>query len=113
MPRVFNRAKMVTATTGTGTMTLGAASSGFQTFADAGATDNDRLEYCIEDGSDWEVGQGTYDTTGPTLTRTLVESSTGSLLNLTGSAVVFVTAPAGYLRGLGRSRVSAANQLLR
>lgn len=94
MPLLFNRAKMGTSTTGTGTITLGSAITKYQTFAAAGASDADVVRYVIEDGDAWEIGEGTYTTSGTTLSRTLLESSTGSLLNLTGNAEVFIDAAA-------------------
>ncbi len=90
MVTLVNRAKMSTSTTGTGTITLGSAESGYQSFTSAGVVNSDVVRYTIEDGDAWEIGSGTYST--GTLTRVLDESSTGSLLNLSGDAVVYVTA---------------------
>ena len=96
MVTLVNRAKMSTSTTGTGTITLGSAETGYQSFADAGVADGDVVRYVIEDGDDWEIGSGTYTASGTTLSRTVDESSNSdAALNLTGSAVVFITAAAG------------------
>ena len=94
MSKLVNRARMTTATTGTGTITLGSAVAGFQTFAAAGVANADVVRYVIEDGSAWEIGTGTYTSAGTTMSRTLISSSTGSLLTLSGSAQVYVAATA-------------------
>jgi hypothetical protein len=93
MVKLVNRAKMTTSTNGQGTITLGSASDGYQTFADAGVSDGDQVRYTIEDGNAWEIGTGTYTASGTTLSRTVSESSnSNNKLNLSGNAVVFVTA---------------------
>ena len=95
MVTLVNRAKMSTSTTGTGTITLGSAETGYQSFADAGVSNGDVVRYVIEDGDNWEIGSGTYTSSGTTLSRTVDESSNSdAALNLTGSAVVFITAAA-------------------
>ncbi len=98
MVTLVNRAKVSTATTGTGTITLGTAESGYQSFADAGVVDTNVVRYVIEDGDAWEIGTGTYTATGTTLTRTVTESSNAdAAISLTGSAVVYVGATAADL----------------
>jgi len=89
-----DRVQETTATTGTGTITLGGAVSGFQTFAVIG--NGNSTFYCIVNGSSWEVGIGTYSTTGPTLTRTtILSNSNGNTapITLVGASNVFCTYP--------------------
>jgi len=96
---IGNRIKVATGTTGTGTVTLSTtAEDGFQNFANGGIANSDVVRYTIEDGTDFEIGNGTYNSGTSTLTRTLLESSTGSLLNLSGDAIVFITAAAEDLQ---------------
>lgn len=99
MSSLYNRARVSTATVGTGTMTLGAATSNaFFTFAEAGVPDGTVVSYVIEDGSNVELGIGTYTTSGTTLSRTTVTASKvlgvagTSKLVLTGSAIVYIDA---------------------
>ena len=95
-----NRAKMSTSTTGTGTITLGSAESGYQTFADAGVANGDVVRYVIEDGNNFEIGTGTYTSSGTTLTRTVSESSNSdAAINLSGSSTVFIGATAEDIAG--------------
>jgi hypothetical protein len=91
-----DRVKETTATTGTGTVTLAGAASGFQSFAAIG--DGNQTYYVISDAAtgDWEVGIGTYTASGTTLSRTTVLSSSnsGSLVPFAaGTKDVFVSYP--------------------
>lgn len=94
MALLYDLVKVATATTGTGTVTLGAADAGFRTFAAAGVLDGATVSYAIEDSVGREVGRGVYNAGAGTLTRSLVASSTGALLNLSGAARVFIMASA-------------------
>ena len=103
-----DRAWMGTATTGTGTITLGSAETGYFTFAEAGVGNGDTVSYTILDGNDFEIGVGTYTSSGTTLSRdTVVASKIGgtagtSKINLSGSATVFVTITGRELEYFGR-----------
>jgi len=94
---VRDRVKSSTTTTGTGTITLGAAASGFQGFSVIG--DGNTTYYTITDTATgaWEVGIGTYTSSGTTLSRDTVldSSNSGSLVDLAaGTKDVFVVYPA-------------------
>lgn len=98
MVKLVNRAKMTTATTGTGTLALGSAVDGFQSFAAAGVVSGDTVRYVIEEGDAWEIGTGSYTAAGPSLTRSPTESSAGgAAITLAGEAIVFLTASAADL----------------
>lgn len=92
---IADRVQETTTTTGTGTVTLGGASAGYQSFAVIG--NGNTTYYTITDSSgNWEVGVGTYTSSGTTLSRDTVLSSSnsGALVNFgAGSKNVFVTYP--------------------
>jgi hypothetical protein len=91
-----DRVKETTTTTGTGTVTLLGASTGFQSFAVIGNANTTYYTIAGQTGSEWEVGIGTYTLSGTTLARTtvLASSNSGSLVNFSaGTKDVFVTYP--------------------
>ena len=101
-----DRVQETTTTTGTGTVTLAGATSGFQSFAAVG--DGNSTYYTIAGGSEWEVGIGTYTLSGTTLSRTTILSSSnsGSLVNFSaGTKSVFVTYPASVAVPEGKAVV--------
>ena len=95
---VKDRVKETSSTTGTGTLTLGGALAGFQTFTSV-LSDGDTTYYTIFESStgEFEVGLGTFTASGTTLARTTIleSSNSGNAINLTaGSAEVFISQPA-------------------
>lgn len=95
MVKLVNRAKVTTTTLGIGTITLGSAVAGYQSFAEAGVMNADTVSYVIEEGASWEIGTGIYAAAGTTLSRSVLESSNADgPISLTGTAVVYVTATA-------------------
>lgn len=94
-----DRVKETTTTTGTGTVTLLGASTGFQSFSAIGNANTTYYTIAGQSNSEWEVGIGTYTSSGTTLTRTTVISSSnaGALVNFSaGTKDVFVTYPAEF-----------------
>ena len=90
---IKDRVKETSTTTGTGTLTLAGAATGYQSFAAIG--NGNTTYYTIVGGSQWEVGIGTYTSSGTALSRDIVlSSSTGSKIDLAaGTKDVFVTYP--------------------
>ena len=92
-----DRVKETTTTTGTGTVTLAGASTGFQSFSAIGNGNNTYYTIAGQGTAEWEVGIGTYTSSGTTLSRdtVLASSNAGSLVNFSsGTKDVFVTQPA-------------------
>jgi hypothetical protein len=92
-----DRVKETSTTTGTGTFTLAGASIGFQSFSAVGDGNTTYYAIALQGGSEWEVGIGTYTSSGTTLARTtvLASSNSGSAVNFSaGTKDVFVTMPA-------------------
>ena len=103
-----DRVQETTTTTGTGTVTLAGAATGYQTFAAVG--NGNSTYYTITGSTEWEVGIGTYTSSGTTLSRTTVLSSSnsGCLVNFSaGSKNVFVTYPASMSVPEGKAIVMA------
>lgn len=106
---LYNRVLMTTSTTGNGRITLGTALTGYRTFASANVSNNDEVSMIISDGNSWEHSVGTYTSSNTTVTRTLVESSTGALLNLSGGASVFIVPTTASFGECGLGPVCTGN----
>jgi len=105
-----DRVQETTTTTGTGTVTLAGAVSGYQTFAAVGNGNSTYYTIAGQTGTEWEVGIGTYTTSGTTLSRTTVLSSSnsGSLVTFSaGTKNVFVTYPASVAVPEGKAIIMA------
>ena len=88
-----DRVQETSTTTGTGTLTLAGAVSGYQTFS-AGIGNGNTCYYTIQSTTGaWEVGIGTVGA-GTLARTTLISSSTGGAVSFSGTLTVFVTYPA-------------------
>lgn len=88
--------------------TLSGSVTGFQSFAVVG-NGNTTYYSAFDATGNWEVGVGTYSTSGPTLTRTTVISSSnsGSAVTFSGTVNVFVTYPSSRSVNLDQSTSTA------
>ena len=113
---INDRVKVTSTTTGTGAFALGAAVTGFETFAQ-GIGNNNTTYYCIfnQGTNEFEVGLGTLDASSANLTRTTVISSSNSDAAVdfaAGTKDVFCTLPASksvYLDASGNPVGAASN----
>ena len=92
---ISDRIKETTTTTGTGTYTLGGAVTGFETFT-VNLSNSDTTYYCCTDNTDFEVGLGTFTSSGTTLARTTILASSNSNNAVSwssGTRTIFCTLP--------------------
>lgn len=98
-PLYYDRVKDTTATTGTGTWTLAnSPPTGSVAFSVVGNGNTCYYVAYSSDQSAWEVGLGTYSTTGPTLARTtiLASSNAGSAVNFAAGPTIELVTPAAF-----------------
>lgn len=97
MSHYADRVQETTTTTGTGTITLGGAVSGFQSFS-TGFASGSVVRYCIVGGAEWEVGEGVY-ISGQLFRQVVLSSSAaGAFVNFSsGTKAVMSTLPAASI----------------
>lgn len=92
-----DRVKETSTSTGVGDMLLAGAETGYQSFAVIGDGNSTYYTIALQGGNEWEVGIGTYETTGPDLQRNVVlANSLGTTAKISfsaGTKDVFVTYP--------------------
>jgi len=82
---IYDRVKVQVTPSGTGDVTLGSALLGFRTFATAGFSDGDTtvVTIAVPTTGEWETCQATYNSSGPSVTRGTVLSSSNSNTRVT------------------------------
>lgn len=90
----YDRAQQTGTANTTVSFTLSGSVTGFQSLSVIG-NGNTTYYSATDTSGNWEVGLGTYSTTGPTLTRTTIISSSnsGSAVTFSGTVTVFITYP--------------------
>jgi hypothetical protein len=109
-----DRVKETTTTTGSGTITLLGASTGYQSFSAIGDANSTYYTIAGQQNSEWEVGIGTYTSSGTTLSRDTILASSNSGLVVTfsaGTKDVFVTYPSERSVIGGQGYVENANTI--
>jgi hypothetical protein len=94
-----DRVQETTTTSGTGSLTLAGAVAGFQAFSAVFVT-GQVVYYALSDGTNWEVGQGTYTLSTTVLSRDIIfaSSNAGAAVNLSGATTnVWCDLPAQVL----------------
>lgn len=108
-----DRVQETSTTSGTGTLTLLGAVTGFQSFAAVGNGNTTYYTIYEQGTNNWEVGIGTYTSSGTTLARNTViaSSNSGSLVNF-GTALknVFVDMPSEMIALGGSGQSIQVNQ---
>jgi hypothetical protein len=91
---LYDRVQQTGTANTTVSFTLSGSVTGYQSFSVVG-NGNTTYYGATDTSGNWEVGLGTYSTTGPTLTRTTILSSSnsGSAVTFSGTVTVFVTYP--------------------
>ena len=113
-----DRVKETTTSTGTTAVTLLGAATGFQSFSAIGNANVTYYTIAGQTGSEWEVGIGTYTSSGTSLSRdtVLASSNSGSLVNFSaGTKDVWCDYPAkraviggeGYIENAGTVNTSS------
>jgi len=104
--QLFDRVQVTATANTTVSFTLGTAVAGYQSFSVM--TNGNTTYYGSSDGTNWEVGIGTYSSTGPTLTRTTILSSSnaGAAVTFTGTPNVWIDYPSSQSVYLNNNVVS-------
>ena len=105
---IFDRVEETTTTVLTADYVLLGAAAGYQSFAVVGNTN--QCYYAVTDGTNWETGIGTYSTTGPTLARTTVQTSSNGNAAVSwgaGTKTIWLDATAAYLNQISSVVINA------
>jgi len=96
MGKLASRANMTIASVagaGLGAVTVGALVGGYQTFTTAGILDGETISYVLQDGTNWEIGEGIWTASSTSFTRPAPQYSSagvgvGAIITTTGTAFI-------------------------